>query len=222
MYTDTEKIARAMYDAYCSAVGGKAWNGQPLPKSDEFFIDPNKKTQADGWRASARVAKETLTQINRQEQTTMKENSHNEIDPVINDTQPLPTPSDLQDQLTGFFSGFTKVTKSHDGTLEICLPLMTTASWQPIILVKQNGEGTFEIFARNDSGGKFFFPTPECLEGKISFFFGFSGLEQTSEHGYTLFCSRDELPVSILRFGLFLQSLYFARKKETIEAAVFQ
>ena len=37
MKADTETAARAMYDAYCDAVGGKAWNGQPLPKSGEFF-----------------------------------------------------------------------------------------------------------------------------------------------------------------------------------------
>lgn len=64
MHTDTEKIARDMYDAYCSAVGGKAWNGQPLPKSDEFFADPTKATQADGWRAAARVAMKALTTRN--------------------------------------------------------------------------------------------------------------------------------------------------------------
>lgn len=53
-----------MYDAYCAAVGGKAWNGQPLPKSGEFFTDPSKKTQADGWRAAARTAENLLNQTN--------------------------------------------------------------------------------------------------------------------------------------------------------------
>lgn len=53
-----------MYDAYCDAVGGKAWNGQPLPKSGEFFTEPSKNTQADGWRAAARTAENLLTQTN--------------------------------------------------------------------------------------------------------------------------------------------------------------
>lgn len=65
MHTDTEKIARDMYDAYCSAVGGKAYNGQPLPQSDEFFADMNKQPQADAWRAAARVALKALTTTNK-------------------------------------------------------------------------------------------------------------------------------------------------------------
>lgn len=65
MYIDAEKIARDMYDAYCSAVGGKAYNGQPLPQSDEFFADPHKQPQADAWRAAARVALKALTTTNK-------------------------------------------------------------------------------------------------------------------------------------------------------------
>ena len=64
MNADTETTARAMYDAYCDAVGGKAWNGQPLPKSGEFFTDPSKEKQADGWRAAARAAENLLIQTN--------------------------------------------------------------------------------------------------------------------------------------------------------------
>ena len=51
-----EYIARMMYDAYCEVVGGKAFNGTDLPSSSEFFSDPSKKKQADGWIAAAVVA----------------------------------------------------------------------------------------------------------------------------------------------------------------------
>lgn len=48
-----EKIARQLYDTYCEAVGGKAFNGDLLPKSDEFFADDSKQVQANAWRAAA-------------------------------------------------------------------------------------------------------------------------------------------------------------------------
>lgn len=59
--TKTEQLAREAYDIYCAAVGGKAWNGQPLPTAAEFFEDATKTTQADGWRA---VAEHFLTTYN--------------------------------------------------------------------------------------------------------------------------------------------------------------
>lgn len=45
-----------MYDRYCEAVGGKAFNGDALPKADEFFTDPTKEKQANAWREVAQVA----------------------------------------------------------------------------------------------------------------------------------------------------------------------
>lgn len=48
-----EARAREGYDAYCEAVGGVAFNGDPLPKSKEFFTDPAKTKQANGWRKAA-------------------------------------------------------------------------------------------------------------------------------------------------------------------------
>lgn len=45
-----------MYDAYCEAVGGKAFNGDDLPKSDEFFSDESKTKQANAWIKAANVA----------------------------------------------------------------------------------------------------------------------------------------------------------------------
>lgn len=50
-----ERAAR-MYDVYCQAVGGVAFNGDPLPSSAEFFADPKKEKQATAWIAAASVA----------------------------------------------------------------------------------------------------------------------------------------------------------------------
>lgn len=51
-----EKLARLMYDVYCKSVGGKAFNGDQLPGSNEFFTDASKEKQANGWRDSANAA----------------------------------------------------------------------------------------------------------------------------------------------------------------------
>lgn len=50
-----EELAKSMYDTYCISVGGKAFNGDELPKSDEFFNDPAKVKQADAWRSVADI-----------------------------------------------------------------------------------------------------------------------------------------------------------------------
>lgn len=54
-------LAEQMYDAYCEAVGGLAFNGDKLPKADEFFKDSNKEKQANAWRVAADKAIELLT-----------------------------------------------------------------------------------------------------------------------------------------------------------------
>lgn len=59
----TLNLAKQMYDSYCEAVGGKAHNGEPLPKSEEFFVDETKKVQADGWLAAAKKAEYSLRPI---------------------------------------------------------------------------------------------------------------------------------------------------------------
>lgn len=51
-----EKLAHAMYDEYCVEVGGKAWDGRPLPTAAEFFADDTKRKQAQGWFAAAGAA----------------------------------------------------------------------------------------------------------------------------------------------------------------------
>lgn len=51
-----DQRAGVLYDEYCIAVGGKAFNGDPLPKWEEFGKDPNKQKQANAWRRVAAVA----------------------------------------------------------------------------------------------------------------------------------------------------------------------
>ena len=55
-----EKLAHELYDEYCTQVGGKAFNGDALPKGNEFFNDETKKKQADAWRAVAQLAWKNL------------------------------------------------------------------------------------------------------------------------------------------------------------------
>ena len=138
-----------------------------------------------------------------------------------NDTQPLPPPSQLREELSSFFMGLTKITQFDNGTYDIRLPLMATDRWRPIILAKPHSDGTFEVFAYNERGGEFFFPRYENYERAFAFYFGADALESTKYHGYTFFCSRKDLPATILRFGFFLQCLYFSRSKMITEAAVF-
>jgi hypothetical protein len=53
---DLEKIAADLYTLYCRAVGGVAFNGDPLPSWAEFSVDPAKQTQAEAWRDVAAAA----------------------------------------------------------------------------------------------------------------------------------------------------------------------
>ena len=46
-------IAKLLYETYCAAVGGKAFNGDPLPAWDEFAADEKKKLQSDAWLKTA-------------------------------------------------------------------------------------------------------------------------------------------------------------------------
>jgi len=51
-----EHLASELYDDYCQAVGGKAFNGYPLPKWPEFRADESKQKQSDAWMTVARTA----------------------------------------------------------------------------------------------------------------------------------------------------------------------
>jgi len=53
---DENSIAEIMYTTYCEAVGGKAFNGYPLPPWAVFVVDPTKQKQVKAWRAVGRVA----------------------------------------------------------------------------------------------------------------------------------------------------------------------
>lgn len=56
-YTEEEtKLAGAFYTIYCHSVGGKAFNGDPLPKWSAFVADPSAEKQARGWLEVARQA----------------------------------------------------------------------------------------------------------------------------------------------------------------------
>lgn len=61
-HSTMKRVAMAMYDAYCEEVGGKAWDGRPLPTSKEFFNDETKQKQAMGWFAAASKAIEMLVE----------------------------------------------------------------------------------------------------------------------------------------------------------------
>lgn len=54
-------VAERLYTTYCQAVGGKAFNGDPLPNWEEFYNDESKKKQSIAWVETARAAMFLLT-----------------------------------------------------------------------------------------------------------------------------------------------------------------
>jgi hypothetical protein len=52
-----EEHSALLYSVYREAVGGTAFNGEPLPYWEDFAADPNKELQANAWRS---VAKQSL------------------------------------------------------------------------------------------------------------------------------------------------------------------
>lgn len=60
---DKETLADRLYTVYCAAVGGIAFNGDPLPDWKEFGSDPNKQKQADAWRLVAQEALDTFIPV---------------------------------------------------------------------------------------------------------------------------------------------------------------
>lgn len=57
------ELAMLMYDNYCMAVGGKAFNGDKLPTSKDFFSDDSKKLQVNAWKSAAATSK-TFFELN--------------------------------------------------------------------------------------------------------------------------------------------------------------
>ena len=58
-----DTLAKVMYDAYCTGVGGIAFNGDKLPSSDDFFADTAKEKQINGWRVAADAARAFIESI---------------------------------------------------------------------------------------------------------------------------------------------------------------
>lgn len=46
-------VAEELYTTYCAAVGGVAFNGDPLPDWATFAADPAKTKQSEAWLATA-------------------------------------------------------------------------------------------------------------------------------------------------------------------------
>lgn len=57
---DIENLAEILYETYCREVGGKAFNGDPLPDWRTFRADPSKSKQSGAWIAVAIEAIENL------------------------------------------------------------------------------------------------------------------------------------------------------------------
>ena len=45
----TIKLAGILYETYCRSVGGRAFNGDPLPSWNQFYADPKKTLQSNAW-----------------------------------------------------------------------------------------------------------------------------------------------------------------------------
>jgi hypothetical protein len=56
-----DSFAEELYETYCEAVGGKSFDGSPLPSWESFKKDPEKAKQVRGWMAVAWKARHTLT-----------------------------------------------------------------------------------------------------------------------------------------------------------------
>lgn len=57
MYRTIEELTEIAYETYCKEVGGKAFNGDPLPSWKEFASDPNKTKQSNAWRSAIKAVK---------------------------------------------------------------------------------------------------------------------------------------------------------------------
>lgn len=67
---EIEDNAQRLYTVYCHAVGGKAYDGRPLPAWAEFSTDPGKQTQANGWRVLGELVANDPRVMKLQERAT--------------------------------------------------------------------------------------------------------------------------------------------------------
>lgn len=59
-HQDIIDLAEHLYRTYCVSVGGKAFNGDPLPDWKTFSADPTKEKQVKAWIATANAARNWL------------------------------------------------------------------------------------------------------------------------------------------------------------------
>jgi len=52
-------VAELLYTTYCKSVGGKAFNGEPLPDWEDFYKNNSKQSKA--WIDAAEAAKDLLS-----------------------------------------------------------------------------------------------------------------------------------------------------------------
>ena len=52
----SDQLAAMLYTQYCEKVGGKAFNGDPLPSWTLFEADPAKQVQVNAWKFIAKAA----------------------------------------------------------------------------------------------------------------------------------------------------------------------
>ena len=55
-----EQLAEFLYQTYCEAVGGVAYDGKQLPTWAEFVKDPAKTKQAQAWGAVSDIVLDTF------------------------------------------------------------------------------------------------------------------------------------------------------------------
>ena len=51
-----DELTEELYKHYCQQVGGKAFNGDPLPDWAAFTKHPDKQVQVNAWYATAQLA----------------------------------------------------------------------------------------------------------------------------------------------------------------------
>ena len=128
------------------------------------------------------------------------------------DTQPLPTPSELREELADFSRELTDVGFYGIDLYEVCLPLIIDNGWQVTIHVRPQEDGTFLIYGYDSKAhDPFFFLNNEKQEKKLVRFFDCMPIEERDDFGFSVICTRKELPRMIHLFGIFIQALSLIR-----------
>lgn len=124
----------------------------------------------------------------------------------------LPTPSQLRDEITGFSRELTDVAFFGADVYELCLPLIIANGWQVTIHARPQEDGTFLIYGYDSKAHDiFFFSDNEKQEEKLVRFFDCMPIEERDDFGFSVICTRKDLPRMIHLFGIFIQTLSFIR-----------